>query len=146
MPHQAYVLGFLLSPSHSDVVLIRKNRPKWQAGLLNGVGGKVEPGESPPEAMVREFREETGLETLQSQWREFAQLTGADFLITCFVTEDARWQSTATATDEPVEHCSLAGDELGAIYRNAVSSLPALLACALDPGKPYVTLTYRKAA
>src|SRR5690349_13991679 len=43
---QAYALGFLFDGT-GRVVLIRKRRPAWQAGLLNGVGGKVEPGEAP---------------------------------------------------------------------------------------------------
>jgi hypothetical protein len=34
-----YVVGFLFSPSGAEVVLIRKARPSWQSGLLNGIGG-----------------------------------------------------------------------------------------------------------
>lgn len=44
-----------------NVLLIRKNRPQWQAGKMNGVGGKVEPGETPQGAAPRELFEETGL-------------------------------------------------------------------------------------
>ena len=56
------VVGFMFSVLKSSVVLIKKERPKWQEGKLNGVGGKVEKGESPFDAMKREFLEETGLE------------------------------------------------------------------------------------
>lgn len=56
------VCGFCFDASRQRVVLIRKNRPTWQAGKLNGVGGKVDLGEMPGEAMVREFLEETGVE------------------------------------------------------------------------------------
>lgn len=45
----------------NNVLLIRKAKPDWQAGLLNGIGGKVEDGESIFQATVREFKEETGL-------------------------------------------------------------------------------------
>lgn len=69
-----YVCGFLFSPDRSRVVLIRKNRPVWQAGKLNGVGGKIEPGETPHDAMVREFREEAGL--LIPTWQPMLQITG----------------------------------------------------------------------
>ncbi len=55
-----YVLGFMFSPDEKKVLLIWKNRPSWQAGKLNGIGGKVNPGETPLEAMEREFIEETG--------------------------------------------------------------------------------------
>lgn len=60
-----YVLGFVFDVEDPDlVVLIRKDRPEWQAGLLNGVGGKVEwerSRESPYTCMVREAQEEIGL-------------------------------------------------------------------------------------
>ena len=34
-----YACGFLFSDDRRHVVLIRKRRPAWQAGKLNGVGG-----------------------------------------------------------------------------------------------------------
>jgi 8-oxo-dGTP diphosphatase len=39
---------------------VAQGRGEW-AGLWNGLGGHVEPGESPAQAAVREFHEETGL-------------------------------------------------------------------------------------
>lgn len=59
MSRQDYVVGFALD-SYGRVALIRKNRPEWQAGKLNGIGGHVEEDELPMDAMVREFEEETG--------------------------------------------------------------------------------------
>jgi 8-oxo-dGTP diphosphatase len=64
-----YVVGFLFSPDSSYVVLIQKLKPDWQRGKLNGVGGLIEEGETPHEAMVREFREETGYEF--RDWKSF---------------------------------------------------------------------------
>lgn len=55
-----YVLGIMFSEDEERVLAIWKNRPDWQAGKLNGIGGKIEDGETPIEAMRREFREETG--------------------------------------------------------------------------------------
>ena len=54
-----YVLGFVFSLDASRVLLIWKNRPEWQKGKLNGIGGKIEEGELPIDAMKREFSEET---------------------------------------------------------------------------------------
>lgn len=71
---QVYVCGFLFSPDRSRVLLIRKRKPAWQAGRLNGVGGKVEPGETPAIAMRREFIEEAGLDV--RDWKEGVVLTG----------------------------------------------------------------------
>ena len=74
---QKYVCGFLFSPDRERVLLIRKRRPAWQAGKLNGIGGKVEAGETLPEAMIREFREEAALTV--RDWKHVLTLTGADW-------------------------------------------------------------------
>ena len=73
---QEYVCGFLLSRDRSRVLLIRKRRPAWQAGKLNGLGGKVEPGETALDAMRREFREEAGVDV--AEWQHVLTLSGAD--------------------------------------------------------------------
>lgn len=75
---QEYACGFLFSPDRSRVLLIRKNRPAWQAGKLNGLGGKIEPGETPHQAMRREFREEAGLDLPESHWQHVLTLSGED--------------------------------------------------------------------
>lgn len=71
-----YVCGFLFSPDRARVLLIRKNRPAWQAGRLNGIGGKIEPGEAPLDAMRREFREEASLDL--RDWQQVLTLDGDD--------------------------------------------------------------------
>ena len=73
---RTYACGFLFSPDRKRVLLIRKRRPAWQAGKLNGLGGKVEPGETPLQAMRREFREEAGVD--MAEWQEVLTLSGAD--------------------------------------------------------------------
>ena len=70
---QEMVAGFAFSKDLSEVILIRKAKPKWQAQKLNGVGGKVEENEHPDQAMTREFGEEAGVYGLI--WRKFATLS-----------------------------------------------------------------------
>lgn len=70
------VVGFAFTPSLNKVLLIKKNRPEWQAGWLNGVGGKIEGDESPIDAMRREFKEETGLD--RHKWNHYATLLADD--------------------------------------------------------------------
>lgn len=72
--HRKYVVGFLFSKDRERVVLVKKTHPEWQAGKLNGPGGKVEKGETPHDAMVREFEEEIGIRI--QFWIDFAQLSG----------------------------------------------------------------------
>lgn len=83
-----YVLGFAFTQDHKSVVLIRKNHPTWQAGLLNGVGGKVEETDKAlQDAMAREFQEETGVKTSWRDWSLFTTMKGpADnpWVVFCF--------------------------------------------------------------
>ena len=65
-----YVVGFLFRNGGDEVALIRKTKPDWQKGLLNGVGGKIDADELPISAMVREFEEEAGAYVIN--WRFFA--------------------------------------------------------------------------
>lgn len=75
---QHYVCGFLFSPDRSRVLLIRKRRPAWQAGKLNGVGGKVEPTDpSHLAAMTREFREEASLTI--ADWHHCLTIAATDW-------------------------------------------------------------------
>lgn len=75
---KSYVCGFMRD-SYGFVALVRKNKPAWQAGRLNGVGGGVEAGETPHQAMCREWFEETG--TVHNEWQEFATISFNDATI-----------------------------------------------------------------
>ena len=63
-------VGFLFNGRR--VLLVNKNKPDWQRGLWNGVGGVIEEEETPIAGMVREFFEETKMQTLPGDWRHFA--------------------------------------------------------------------------
>lgn len=71
-----YVVGFMFSQDRKYVALIRKQKPEWQKGLLNGVGGKIEPEETGDMAMAREFSEETGHVTVCEEWIHYLRMTG----------------------------------------------------------------------
>lgn len=57
------VVGFAFDGDVNQVLLVRKTHPAWQAGKLNGIGGKLEDCDlgDPTRAMHREFCEETGI-------------------------------------------------------------------------------------
>lgn len=96
-----YVAGFAFDGKM--VALIEKQRPLWQKGLLNGIGGHIEEGEEPIDAMVREFREETGVNTMPHEWDRFATLTdGVNFEVTFFKTWCVDIAKLKTKTDEKV--------------------------------------------
>lgn len=56
-----YVMGFVFDQDATNVVMLIKDKPEYLVGVCNGLGGKVEDGESPADAMVRECAEESGL-------------------------------------------------------------------------------------
>lgn len=67
-----YCLGFAFKGK--NVLLIEKKRPDWQKDKLNGIGGHVEKCETSFTAMVREFKEEVGVTTVERDWYRFARL------------------------------------------------------------------------
>jgi 8-oxo-dGTP diphosphatase len=71
-----YTVNYLFDDYGSNVALIQKARPSWQAGKWNGIGGKVNEGETPFEATVREFKEETGVE--EFFWKHYATVKGKE--------------------------------------------------------------------
>jgi 8-oxo-dGTP diphosphatase len=103
-----YVVGFLFSESGDQVILVRKNRPVWQAGFYNGVGGKIEPGELPAAAMMREGIEEIGV---NPEWSPYARVSYGEHVLHFFAARDQLAFLDARAlTDEIVVrvHASLA--------------------------------------
>lgn len=104
------VVGLAFDLVNNSLVLIRKNRPQWMAGQLNGVGGKVQPGEAPLQAMVREFLEETGVPTESAWWLLFhreIRLDGPELFFFCAHLDSiAVWAKTQT--DEEIVVLDLA--------------------------------------
>ena len=56
-----YVVTFLFTMDYKSIWLIEKQKPAWQKGCLNGIGGKIERGEAPQQAAIREIKEEAGV-------------------------------------------------------------------------------------
>lgn len=71
----------MFSEDKSKVLLILKDRPKWQKGKLNGIGGKFDPSQdhiSHRHCQMREFEEETGIKTEMTDWEVFAIISGQE--------------------------------------------------------------------
>ena len=97
-----YVVGLIFDESFENILLIRKNRPDWQKGRLNGVGGKVEDQETSYEAMVRECEEECGL--LLYNWLLVENFSDSDsYEVHFFITQTPSLQKAYSKTDELIE-------------------------------------------
>ena len=104
MRKQLYVAGFAFDRDRNRVALIRKKRPKWQEGLLNAIGGKVEPDENPIDAMRREFFEETGAEVPHWTWMLSLVDAGHDaWEVYFYFANDVTLENLRSMEDEKVE-------------------------------------------
>lgn len=101
-----YVVGYCFNKAGTQLALIKKNRPDWQRGQINGIGGKLADHlESPGAAMAREFYEETGVVFEADEWTRFGELVwpGPDSgRVHLFVLFDDRVMDVKTTTDETV--------------------------------------------
>ena len=93
------------------VLAARRTSPAAAAGRWEFPGGKVEPGETPEEALVREIAEELGCRVVVTGWLEGAAAIGATHVLTVATA------SLDGLAGEPVPHEHdavrwLAADEL----------------------------------
>ena len=123
---QEYVAGFLFDSYLEYVVLIRKEKPAWQKGKLNGVGGKIEEGETPAQAMRREFLEETGMDV--EHWNQYVTLTGEGFTVHFFHARSHDPFLVKSTTDETVRVYEI--ENLSRLQ--TIPNLQWLIPCALN--------------
>lgn len=98
-----YVLAVAFSADKRKILLIRKLTPEWQRGLLNGPGGKIEMGETPLQAMIREFKEETGVETTEDHWSGLGAIESDVFKVFVFSMFDDIIYQAKTVEKEVVD-------------------------------------------
>lgn len=141
-----YVLGFAFSHDRKDIILIQKQKPEWQKGKYNGVGGKIEESDSCPlEAMIREFLEETGVDTSPEDWSLYATMTfnddimGGKAIVHCFRMFSNFIYGCKSMEIEQIRNISVE-DELH-LYP-VIDNLPILIPMALHEGITYCSLTY----
>jgi len=85
-----------------EMLLIRKTRGHGE-GKLVGPGGKVEPGESPKEAAVRETKEEVGVEVTDlTKVGELEFVFGEESFMYCHVFRAVEIQGETKASDEGI--------------------------------------------
>ena len=154
-----YVLGFAFDQNADNVILIEKQRPDWQKGKLNGVGGKIEESDkcwngndvnwndTAGLAMVREFKEETGADTKiggEYGWQLFATMIfeddvmGGKSIVYCFKLFSNLIYQCETVEDEEIRLVSL--DDV--MQENIIDNLPVLIPMALHKGIKFSEINY----
>jgi 8-oxo-dGTP diphosphatase len=92
----------------NNILLLNRERPSWM-GCWNGIGGKLEPGESPRHSMVREISEETGIHEAEYQlaykgivtWSVDGGALGGMYLYIADLSEDVHY-TTPVKTAEGI--------------------------------------------
>ena len=129
MAKQLYVVGFLFSKDKKQVLLIRKNRPVWQKGRLNGIGGHVENNEAVDRAMIRETKEETGIALHHNKIEKVVIYTGVEFEVHFYRVFDCALGLAKKLTDESLE--LLAVTELHRV--DCIYNMRWIVPLCLDP-------------
>jgi len=92
------VSAVALIDADGRVLLAQRPEGKSMAGLWEFPGGKVEPGETPEAALIRELKEELGIDTWQSCLAPltFASHAYPEFHLLMPLFACRRWQGAAT--------------------------------------------------
>jgi 8-oxo-dGTP diphosphatase len=87
----------------ASVALIRKDKPAWQKGRLNGVGGYIREGETSLAAAVRKVEQETGVSVEPHRLRPFCTLEGEPYRVYFYVLRLSAQEYQQVGTQDPAE-------------------------------------------
>lgn len=118
-------LAFIFNTDLTKVLLIKKQKPLEHKGLLNGLGGKLEVGESHIECLIREIEEEAVIKTTKSDWTFVGKMSWTTWNVTVWtmICEDEKPHFPDPNVDwYPVS----------AVPTNIISNLDWLIPLSLD--------------
>lgn len=130
-----YVVGFVFDQSYGRVLLIHKNRPQWQKGGLNGLGGLISTDESAEEAVSRKVNNEANLVTPTTGWSRVGEVRkDGDVIYFLFITYSGKLDDATTMKDEQVEWFSL-NDLPDNIVPDSLFFLHGIMESGFEPEK-----------
>jgi 8-oxo-dGTP diphosphatase len=121
-------LGFIFDSSLENVLLITKNRPDWQNGKINGIGGKNECDEEAATCITREVREETSLQIPPKNWIFVGTLNSSPENVSLFTAVySGKEDNMVSMTDEQVRWYPV-----NDLPKNVIPNLRWLIPLCLD--------------
>lgn len=125
---QKYTLGFIFDQTLEKVLLIHKQKPEWQRGKINGVGGKYEQGETAPSCIRRETRGETRLDIKEKDWISVGTIYQSAGNVGVLATRYIGACSDATSAD----HEKVEWFEIASLPDNVMTNVHWLIPLALE--------------
>lgn len=128
-------VGFVFSDDMSHVLLLRKARPEWQAGRLNGIGSHCEREDVTfADTMRRECLEEVGLDIPKGGWRQVGEMYGRDWMVVvfCAIAPLETLEAAAASTADKDERAEVV--PVGAIWalEKVIGNVRWLVPMAVD--------------
>ena len=119
----------LLLLKRDDEILLAMKKRGFGSGRWNGVGGKLETGETPEQAAVRECQEEIGVTPSRLEHvavHDFLFPSGADMQVHTFMSE--AWQGEPVESDEMrPQWFKLSDIPYGEMWQDDIMWLPFVL-------------------
>lgn len=125
---QKYTLGFIFNKNLDHVLLMHKNRPDWQAGKVNGLGGKLFDGEDSIDCIAREIKEESNLDIQKERFVYIGNLSSDTFHMDVFgAVYDGSLADAQSMETEEVEWF-----QIESLPKNGIDKLSWLIHITLD--------------
>lgn len=115
-PTMLFVVAAALTNEVGEILLQKRPEGRQMAGLWEFPGGKVESGESPESALVRELKEELGINVAGPDLipLTFASAQNGDRYMVLLLYRCTSWQGQPTALESP-ELCWLKPADMHAL-------------------------------
>jgi len=141
-------LAFIFNKDLTKVLLIKKKKPVYHAGMLNGLGGKLEPGETHLECVIREIEEEAGFITQKKDWIKVGFLTWSIWRVSVWTgVYDSSQEKTTNFPEEGV-----GWHDARSLSNNVIENLHWLIPLCIDVNqkvlnkeetRPYLRISYK---
>lgn len=128
-----YTLAFIFNEDLSKILLIEKNRPEWQKGFLNGIGGKCEPNEPPLQCINREVFEECGLNNII--FNKIGIIDGIEYVVYVYNARISHkiFNVAISKTDEKISSYDIKNLESKNLLPSVKYLIPIAMQSYIDP-------------